>query len=253
MPRSPCNPLVIWPSTCNRSNQRVIPRSWVLAHSPLTGPAAWGRLPALLREQAYAVVVIDVEDDDEAPYAERYATRAATQIAAAEPPTPTIFVAHSGAGPLLPAITASLTSSGGYIFLDAGLPRPGRPSRRDLLREEDEGFAAEFVDSLRRGNRFPAWTADDLADLVPDVDDRIALMKSLRPRGLEFFSEPLPALEKWPDAPCGYLRTSAAYDLWLHIAEQRGWPAMSRDFGHFPALASPEGTLQALLELAARL
>jgi hypothetical protein len=48
----------------------VIPGSWVLAHSPLTGPEAWGRLPALLRGQAYDVVLIEVVDDDHAPYAE---------------------------------------------------------------------------------------------------------------------------------------------------------------------------------------
>jgi hypothetical protein len=180
-------------------------------------------------------------------------TRAATQIAAAEQATPTIFVAHSGAGPLLPAFTTSLTSSGGYIFLDAGLPRAGQPSRLDLLREEDEEFAAEFVHALRSGSRFPTWTADDLADLVPDVDDRIALIKSLRPRALDFFSEPLPTLEDWRDGPCGYLRTSAAYDFWLHTAEKLGWPVISRDYGHFPALADPQSTLDALLELAAHL
>jgi hypothetical protein len=235
----------------------VIPRSWVLVHSPLTGPEAWGRLPTLLREQAYDVVVINVEDDDEAPYADRYVTRATVQISAAPPTPPTIFLAHSGAGQLLPAITGSLHPSyrppGGYIFLDAGLPRPGRPSRLDLLREEDDEFAAEFVDSLRAGDRFPGWTADDLADLVPKLSDRIALIKSLRPRALDFFAEPLPALEKWPDAPCGYLRTSAAYDFWLRIADDRGWPVVRRDLEHFPALADPQSTLDALLELTARL
>jgi hypothetical protein len=31
----------------------VTPGSYGLAHSPLTGPAAWGKLPTLLREQAH--------------------------------------------------------------------------------------------------------------------------------------------------------------------------------------------------------
>jgi hypothetical protein len=54
----------------------VTPGSYVLAHSPLTGPAAWGKLPTLLREQAHEVVVINVQDDDEPPFAERYVMRA---------------------------------------------------------------------------------------------------------------------------------------------------------------------------------
>jgi hypothetical protein len=234
----------------------VTPRTYVLAHSPLTGPVAWGRLPSLLQDQGYGVVVINVDDDDEPPYADRYVAQATAAISAASA-APMIFVAHSGAGPLLPAITATLTSAhrppGGFIFLDAGIPRPGQPSRLDLLRKEDSSLAAEFLDSLRAGTRFPAWTIDDLADIVPRIEDRIALVESLRPRALDFFTEPLPDLEGWPDAPCGYLRTSPAYDFWTREAEQCGWPVTRRELGHFPALANPDATLQALLELVAHL
>jgi hypothetical protein len=49
----------------------VTPNSYVLLHSPLTGPVAWGRLPTLLRERGYDVIVINVQEDDEAPFAER--------------------------------------------------------------------------------------------------------------------------------------------------------------------------------------
>lgn len=31
----------------------MTPGSYVLAHNPPTGPAAWGKLPTLLREQAH--------------------------------------------------------------------------------------------------------------------------------------------------------------------------------------------------------
>jgi hypothetical protein len=218
---------------------------------------AWGRLPDPLGDQGYGVVVINVDDDDQPPYAERFVTHTTLQILAADPAPPMIFVAHSGAGPLLPTITTSLTNaqrpaSSGYIFLDAGLPRPGQPSRLDMLYEEDDGLAAGFLDSLRAGATFPVWTVDDLADIVP-TGDRLTLIASLRPRALDFFTEPLPALEGWPDAPCGYLRTSAAYDFWLRIAEAQGWPVVRRDLGHFPALANPEGTLLALVELTGRL
>jgi hypothetical protein len=235
----------------------VTPNSYVLLHSPLTGPVAWGRLPTLLREHKYDVIVINVQDDDEAPFAERYVTLAAAQISVAEPAPPTVFVAHSGAGPLLPPISSTLPRAGrppgGCVFLDAGIPRTGQPSRLDLLREEDRNLAAEFRDSLDAGARFPTWTVDELADIIPNRDDRIDLVQSLRPRGCDFFTEPLPVFDIWPDAPCGYLRTSAAYDHWTRIAEQHGWPVVRLDLGHFPALANPEATLDALLEVTARL
>jgi hypothetical protein len=235
----------------------VTPNSYVLLHSPLTGPVAWGRLPTLLRERGYDVIVINVQEDDEAPFAERYVTLAAAQISVAESAPPMLLVAHSGAGPLLPPITSTLPGAsrppGGYLFLDAGIPRKGQPSRLDLLREEDGNLAAELRDSLNAGACFPMWTADELANVVPNHDDRIDLVRSLRPRGRDFFTEPLPAFDVWPDAPCGFLRMSAAYDYWTRIAEQRGWPVVHRDLGHFPALANPEATLDALLELTARL
>jgi hypothetical protein len=241
----------------NKQPSPVTPNSYVLLHSPLTGPAVWGRLPTLLREHGYDVIVVNVQDDDEAPFAERYVTRAAAEISAAQPAHPTVFVAHSGAGPLLPPIAGSLPGDqrppAGYVFLDAGIPGAGNPSRLDLLREEDPHLAADFLNSLEAGARFPAWTVDELADIVPKLDDRIDLVNSLRPRVRDFFTEPLPALGEWPDAPCGYLRTSAAYDHWVRIAEQRGWPVVHRDLGHFAALASPEVTLNTLLELTARM
>ena len=82
----------------------MTPGSYVLAHSPLTGPAAWGKLPTLLREQGHGVVVINVQDDAEPPFAERYLMPASIQIGAAELAPHTILVAHSGAGPLRPLI-----------------------------------------------------------------------------------------------------------------------------------------------------
>jgi hypothetical protein len=235
----------------------VIPGAYVLVHSPLTGPAAWGRLAELLRGEQVDVGVVDVQDDDEAPFADRYVARAIGQIVDGAPAGPAVLVAHSGAGALLPPIASALHGIGqpvgGYVFLDAVLPLPGQPSRLDLLREEGGGFAAAFADSLRAGARFPTWTADDLADIVPKEQDRVALVRSLRPRGHDFFTEPLPDTVGWPDAPCGYLRTSAAYDHWVTVAEQRDWPIVRRDLGHFPALADAEATLQAVQELTAGL
>ena len=56
----------------------------VLAHSPLTGPQAWGRLPDALRTAGATVVVLDT-DDRTPPYAARYVADAARQITRGRP------------------------------------------------------------------------------------------------------------------------------------------------------------------------
>jgi hypothetical protein len=236
----------------------VTPATVVLLHSPLTSAAAWGDLPGALSAHGVACVVPDVVDDDRPPFATRYVAAVAQALTAAEPTPPTLLVAHSGAGPLLPQIgfarRAVHRAPAGYVFLDAALPRPGRPaSRLDLLDEEDPDVAAEVGEALAGGGSFPAWTAADLAADLPDPAARAAALAALRPRGLDFFREPLPYPGDWPDAPVGYLRTSAAYDRLARSAAQRGWPVVRRGSGHFAALADPAGTAAALLELVALL
>ena len=87
----------------------------------------------------------------------------------------------------------------------------------------------------------------------PRPGARAALIGSLRPRGLAFFTEPLPPAAGWPDAPCGFLRLSAAYDTWAAAAAARGWPTAGLDAGHFHPLVDPDGVAAALLALAARM
>jgi hypothetical protein len=231
----------------------VTPPSVALLHSPIVGAASWGRLPEVLSALGVRAVVVDVADDDEPPYAQRYVARAALQLAAAAPEAPLVLVGHSGAGPLLPQVgwarRAAGQPVGGYVFLDAMLPSPGRRSRLDVLEVTDPESAAW----LREHPRFPEWTDADLATEVPDAALRHALLASLRPRTLDFFTEPLPYPPDWPDAPCGYLRTSPAYDSDLRQARARDWPLTERGGGHFAALTDPEGVARDLLALLAQL
>jgi hypothetical protein len=231
----------------------------VLLHSPLVGVESWGALPAALRRGGVAVLVARVDGDDRPPYAGRYVARSAARVlrAVPGPAAPLVLAGHSGAGPLLPAVGAALRAggrpAGGYLFCDAGLPRAGA-SRLDLLAEEDPAMAAGFRAELEAGGRFPTWTDADLEPLVPDPAARAALLASLRPRGLDFFTEPLPdGPPGWPDAPCGYLHLSGAYDTWLERAEALGWPTERLPAGHFHALVDPDGLAGAMLALLARL
>jgi hypothetical protein len=229
----------------------------VLLHSPLVGVESWGTVPEALRRRGMGAVAVAVDTDDRAPFAERYVAGAvAGVLGAASLADPLVLVGHSGAGPLLGAVGTGLRAAGrpaaGYLFCDAGLPRAGA-SRLDLLVAEDPEMAAAFRAELERGGRFPLWSDADLEPLVPDPAARAALVGSLRPRGLEFFTEPLPAAPGWPDAPCGYLRLSAVYDRWAEAAAARGWPTAWLDAGHFHPLVDPDGVAAALLGLGERI
>jgi hypothetical protein len=229
----------------------------VLLHSPLVGVESWGRLPEVLRRGGVGAVAVGVGTDGEAPFAEGYVRGAVVGALDGPPPAdPLVLVGHSGAGPLLAAVGNGLKARGrpvgGYLFCDAGLPEDGA-SRLDLLAVEDPEMAAAFRAGLERGGRFPTWSDADLEPVVPDPAARAALVGSLRPRGLAFFTEPLPASAGWPDAPCGYLRLSAVYDRWAEVAAARGWPTARLDAGHFHPLVDPDGVAAALLGLVSRM
>lgn len=211
--------------------------AFVLAHSPLVGPSSWGELPEELRARAYDVVVLDVRDDDQPPYAQRYVARAALQLQHLH--RPVVLVAHSGAGYLLPQLGAARRASrrpvAAYLFVDAGLPARQGLTRLSLMHAEDEAFAHELEAHLRAGGVFPEW---------PDVED-------LRPRGIDFFTEPLPFPGDWPDAPCGYLQLSETYAQPARVARARGWPVRSTSLpgGHFAARTHPREVADALVRL----
>jgi pimeloyl-ACP methyl ester carboxylesterase len=232
----------------------------VLAHSPLTGPEAWGHLPATLRELGTRVVVLDV-DDRTPPFAASYVADAARQITGAGLDEPVVLVAHSGGGYLLPQIGATQRAArrtvGGYVFVDAGVPHARGATRLGLLRAEDTDFAAELQALLVAGGVFPTWTDDDLRELIPDDGVRRGLVASLRPRGRDFFVEPLPCPPDWPDAPCGFIKLSAAYEVPARVARSRGWtvrdaPA-NQPGGHFAACADPVGVAGMLREVTSAL
>ncbi|MEP6468180.1 MAG: hypothetical protein ABJC24_00255 [Chloroflexota bacterium] len=107
-----------------------------------------------------------------------------------------------------------------YLFVDAGLPSGGN-SRLEAIATEDPTSAAELGAALDAGRRFPAWTDDDLRQLVPEPDRRQALLIELRPRGRDYWTEEL------PDVAVGPTRRAATSRSALHTCPQpstRGAP-----------------------------
>ena len=221
-----------------------------LIHSPLVGPLTWSLVAEQMRQRGLSVLVPDPEDSPNAkePFWKQHAesiSRALTQVPNQASLT---LVAHSGAGPLLPVIRQSIANSvNTYVFVDAGIPRNGT-SRLDLMRSEDPEWANDFQNRLERGERFPTWSFDDLREVIPDESLRRQMVRELRPRGLDFFTEPIPVFEGWPDADCVYIQFSSAYQQPAVYAWQAGWPTYKLEAGHFHMLVDPAAVTGLLIE-----
>lgn len=234
------------------------PPAIALLHSPLTTNAVWGQLPDLIRAAGFVVAANDVRDNDTAPFAAHYVGRTALQLRDALGTRPAVLVTHSGAGPLVASVGLARHSLGaavaGYLFLDAGLPLQVRSrSWLEVLQDEAPEFAEELERALKRGESFPRWTDSDLIDDVSDPEMRRLVLDNLRPRPHGYWTEPLPLPDDWPDAPCGYVRTSTGYDGVERVAQQRGWPTAHADLGHFAAAAHPHRSAELVLDMVSRL
>ena len=215
--------------------------TFVLIHSPLVGPFTWELVRRELTQRHIDVVVPPLIDrpDSTQPYWQQHASSVAQGLDRIPHDHRLVLVAHSGAGPLLPVIRQVLPHSiGGYVFVDAGLPRNGL-SRLDLMKLQDQVWAADFQQALLRGERFPDWTSDALADIIPAENLRRQLLAELQPRSWPFFIEPIPVFHAWPDAACAYIQFSPPYAWDAQQAKSIGWPVREVNAGHFHMLVDP--------------
>ncbi|HEY8884572.1 MAG TPA: alpha/beta hydrolase, partial [Chloroflexota bacterium] len=195
---------------------------FALIHSPLVGPATWKPVAKELRRRGIPTVVPDLGRPAESstPFWRQHAHSAAECLRQVPLDGRLILVGHSGAGVLLPAIADAIGKPIAYVFVDAGLPK-------DAESRLGTGTFAEYIRELyAQGGRFPNWTAEDLAEIIPDPQQRRRLVAGLRPQPLAFWEEPIPVSADWPDAPCGYLRftPNPSYDEAAAEAQRRGWP-----------------------------
>src|SRR3977135_2672789 len=133
--------------------------TFVLIHSPRVGALTWPLVADELRRSGHQVIVPNLfaAPDPLLPYWQQHANAVAHSVAHETLASDPILVAHSGAGPLLPAIRQVLNRPvAGYIFADAGLPK-NNASRLDLfgLPDEVRDFRESAVDGI-----LPNWSAD---------------------------------------------------------------------------------------------
>jgi hypothetical protein len=214
---------------------------YVLIHSPLVGGLTWSLVAEQMRQHGLDVIVPLLNDfpDSNELYWKQHAASVSLAFLDIPENVSVVLVAHSGAGPLLPVIREAIPNPvHGYVFVDAGLPQ-GNATRLDMMKSEDSNWAQEFQSYLESGGHFPNWTSDDLLEIIPDNNIREQLVADLRPRALDFFTEPIPVFDGWPDAPCVYILFSSPYQQAKIKAKQRGWLTYQLESGHFHMLVEP--------------
>jgi len=213
-------------------------RRWLLLHSPLLGPTSWGAVGRILAREG--PVVIPTLRATAPPWAASQAAAATAGVRGEW-----TVVAHSGAGALVPSVGALLDHVEGCVFVDAVLPHPGL-TRIDTL----PAPVVEHLRTLETEGMLPPWPdwwpPSVVEALLPDRVIRDAVVADCRSLPMAMFTEVMPAAEDWPDAPCAYLRLSAAYDAELAHAEERGWATASLDLDHLALVTRPREVAAAL-------
>ncbi|HSL43337.1 MAG TPA: alpha/beta fold hydrolase [Anaerolineales bacterium] len=224
---------------------------YVLIHSPLVGPLTWSLVADEMRRRGVEVSVPTLTDspDSDEPFWKQQAQSVSQSLAQIPADTALILVAHSGAGSLLPVIRRRLPNPiNAYVFVDAGLPQNGA-TRIDMMRSENLEWATQFQELLEAGGRFPTWSFAELQEAIPDESLRWRMLDEIRPRGLDFFTEPIPVFDGWPDAPCAYIQFSAAYERPALRARQQGWITEQLTAGHFHMLVDPKVVADKILDV----
>lgn len=223
------------------------PVTAVLVHSPFLGPASLRPLADALAALGHPTLLLDLRPSVVAPPVHQVLLGAFADALSEEVlDGPVALIGHSGAGPLLPAFADSLEDSvAGLVFVDAGLPTPGR-SWRDTV-------PAELYSSLRslsREGQLPKWQrwfSPDPLLVVPDPALREEIADEAPEVPIAFLKEERPEVS-W-SGPAGYVRLSTPYDQDAAAAEEAGWPVRRLDTHHLAPATDPAPVATAILEV----
>lgn len=216
-------------------------------HSPLVGPLTWRGVAERSEAQGWHTEVADLTGALSGPPPFQPAIAAAVAQSVAGWDRPVVLVGHSGAGPLLPGIAARLqVPVAALIYVDAGLPYPGR--------SWFETAPADLVEHLRglaSQGRLPPWhewfAPEVLATLLPEARARDAFTAELRPLPLAYFQEPMPAAG-WGGS-AGYLLLSEGYRDDARRATGSGMAVVEHPSHHLAMVTDPEAVAGRLREL----
>ena len=150
---------------------------------------------------------------------------------------------------MLAAAGAIVGAVQGYVFVDAGLPIPGK-TWMETVPSDLAAQVRAMADDHGWLPPWPRWWGEEaLAGLIPDPGTRRRFADGCPPLPLAMFEEVHPPVPRWPDAPAAYLHFSPPYDVPAAQAQALGWPVRHLPAGHFHMLVDPVGVTDALLAL----
>jgi pimeloyl-ACP methyl ester carboxylesterase len=228
------------------------PITAVLVHSPFLGPASLRPLADALAAHGHPAVLLDLRPSVvSAPVHQVLVGAFADAIGEEELAGQVVLIGHSGAGPLLPAFADALEDTvTGLVFVDAGLPTPGR-SWRDTV---PASLYTELKAASREG-QLPRWQRwfepDPLVELVADEDLRAEIADEAPEVPVAFLKEQRPDVD-WP-GPAGYVALSETYAADADGAAALGWPVRRLASHHLAPATDPDPVAVAVLEVLGEL
>jgi hypothetical protein len=219
---------------------------YVLLHSPLVGPTTWKWVAEELRSEVDAVDVPTVAVATLSAGWRAVASEFADQV----PDTPgVVFVAHSGAGLLLPSIVDRARAiDPSLIFVDAGIPSASVPT--PLLPDEMLQELAKIAES----GVLPPWSdwfgPEVMRDLIPDPERRRLVASDLPRLPLRYFSDAVPPVRPWPAANNGYILLSEAYADEASEAARRDWRVVELFGRHLDIVSKARAVADAVRRVA---
>lgn len=222
---------------------------FILLHSPLTGPAAWGPVAAELAARGIEATrpVIPPMVALAAPFYESAARAVAAQVLSQGGPF--VLAVHSAAGGLAPSVVAAAKGQvRGVLYVDAVPPYPGRC----WFETAGDGLVASLKAKAAEG-MIPAWDqwfpAGALESLLPEGPLRERFIAELAPTPLAWFEETAPQMDLPSDVGWGFLRLSKAYEREASEARRLGWPTLRRDLHHLAMGTHPVEVANAMMAL----
>ncbi len=225
------------------------PRTFVLVHSPLIGPATWHGVAVELTERGHRAAVPSMLgfETDGRPYWPGFVDRLVASCAAIDGPL--TLVAHSGSGPLIPISIDRLGERvEAVIFAEASLaPEHG-------VAELAPEWLRRHLGSLAVEGTLPPWSAwwgaDVMTTMIPDARLRAELEADLPSLPVDYFDQTVPVPDGWSSrVRCAYLWFSDVYEEEAADARARGWSVERLPGTHLHVVTGPAAVADGLLSM----
>lgn len=220
----------------------------LLVHSPVLGPSTWNTTATLLRHRGFRCEVPDLTGvlATGPPFYPKLAAAVARPVSGGGS---VVLIAHSAAGPLIPAIADTVPGPVRAVFVDAQLPHPGRS-----WFDASPAAAGAHLRALADGDMLPPYhewfPSGTFEQMLTDPTVRRRFVAELPRVPLAYFDEPAPVTRRL-SRRWAYVRLSAVYDHVADEAARRGWWVARRDWDHLRMLTAPESIADVIAQAIA--